>query len=424
MLFRSTSTGSDPIYDICIDGDPIKNGWNTVRSANLLDPFADVYAQAYEQYELANKDDKDFYDSEIVYTDPLFEWMDDVADLFDPEDADATPFYIHVKRYTEATIEEIKPYIGEVFVAKGDSKHEALSKLIAFEPDGFIDVDLNQDAGGNYVYMAYKRVAKEKDALTDIMVYEGKKYEPTRRLTVGENTVKFTLVSDVDLNSEAGGKYLYLYTTDSKFTGNPITGLGISESVDSYLKCGVERVTVKRAEGKDLTDEYIDLNKDAGGDYLYMVMTRTTTEGHTSNGIVTSEIDVPATCVDNGYHSVITNCVDCGAKMETVITVYEAKGHTPGEREEEVIVAATENKDGSLKITFRCTECREIISESTVKIPAGTEQDGTTASLFGRGSVYVICAFVGIAVIAAIIIWIERRKNAKVTNKSGEDKEI
>ena len=423
-LYYSTSTGSDPIYDICIDGDPLKNGWNTVRSANLMDPFADVYYQAYEQYELANKDDKDFYDSEIVYTDPLFEWMDDVADLFDPEDADAKPFYIHVKRYTESTIEEIKPYIGEVFVAKGDSKHEAFSKLVAFEPDGFIDVDLNQDAGGNYVYMAYKRVSKVTDALTDIMVYEGEKYEPTRRLTIGENTVKFTLVADVDLNSEAGGKYLYLYTADSKYTGNPITSLKISESVDSYLKCGVERVTVKRADGKSFTNEYIDLNKGAGGDYLYMVMTRNTTEGHTSNGIVTNEIDVPATCVDNGYHSVITSCVDCGAQMETVTTVYEASGHTPGEREEKVIVEATADKDGSLMIIYRCTKCGEILSESTVIIPAGTESGTTMASLFGNGSVFVISAFAGVAVIAAMIVWLERRKSIKKINKAEEDKDI
>ena len=423
-LYYSTSGGSDPIYDICIDGDPIKNGWNTVRSAGLLDPFADVYYQAYEQYELANKDDKAFYDSEIVYTDPLFEWMDDVADLFDPEDAEATPFYIHVKRYAEATIETVKPYIGEVFVAKGDSKHEALSKLIAFEPDGFIDVDLNQNAGGNYVYMAYKRVAKEKDALTDIMVYEGEKYEPTRRLTVGENTVKFSLVADVDLNSEAGGKYLYLYTTDSKYTGNPITSLGISASTDAYLKCGVERVTVKRAEGKAFTDEYIDLNKGAGGDYLYLVMTRTTTEGHTSNGIVLYERDVSATCLVNGYHSVASNCADCGAHMETVTRIYEACGHTPGEREEKVILAATADKDGVLKLTYRCTVCGEIVSESTVTIPAGSESGGTVASLFGNGSVYVILAFAGIAVAAAIAVWHERRKTTNITNQSGEDKDL
>ena len=420
-LYYSTSTGSDPIYDICIDGNPLKNGWNTVRSANLLDPFADVYAQAYEQYELANKDDKDFYDSEIVYTDPLFEWMDDVADLFDPEDADATPFYIHVKRYAEATVEEVKPYIGAVYVAKGDSKHEALSKLVAFEPDAFIDVDLNQGAGGNYVYMAYKRTSKEKDALTDIMVYEGEKFEPTRRLTVGENTVKFTLVADVDLNSEAGGKYLYLYTSDSKYTGNPITGLGIGETVASYLKCGVERVTVKRAEGKAFTDEYIDLNKGAGGAYLYMVMTRTTTEGHTSNGNIINVIDVPATCTESGYHSIITNCADCGAQMETVTKVYEAKGHAPSEGEEKVIAEATANKNGSLKITFHCTECKEIVSESTVIIPAGTEPNSATASLFGDGTVFMIIVFAGIAVVAAIAVWLERKKEKTNQLKDGQE---
>ena len=39
-LYYSTSSGSDPICDITIDDIPILNGWNTVRSANLTDPFA------------------------------------------------------------------------------------------------------------------------------------------------------------------------------------------------------------------------------------------------------------------------------------------------------------------------------------------------------------------------------------------------
>ena len=432
-LYYSTS-GDEPIYDICIDSDPIKNGWVTVRSASGLDPFADIYGQAYKAYELANQDDWDQYDPDIVYTDSLFEWMDDVADLFNPEDAEVTPFYIHTKTYTEATLEEIKPYIGEIFVAEGGSKHEALSNLVAFAPDGFVDADLNRGAGGNYVYMAYKRVAKARDALTDLVIYEGKNPDPTRRMTLNEHSVKFTLVSDVDLNSRAGGKYLYLYATDSSYTGSPITSLSITERVEASVKCGVERSTVKRGEGKAFTEEAIDLNKGAGGDYLYLVMNRETSEGHTMDDSFVQDVNVPATCEGDGYYGIITRCKDCHKTFESVLGInvsdgshYDAEGdedhkcdhcgkrnvseHTYGDPVEEKRVDATEDKDGYYKLACYCTECGNKKSLGKVIIPAGTPggNNEILASLFGRGSVIIVCSMAGIAIAAAAIVFIRKR---------------
>ena len=441
-LYYSTANGSEPIYDLCIDDLPLLEGWNTVRSATQQDPFADVYYTAYEQYELANKDDWDFYDSEIVYTDQLFEWMDDVAELFDPENAKAKPFYIHVKRYAEEKIEDVMPYIGELFIGEGDSRHEALSKLIAFEPDGFVDCDMNRDAGGNYVYLAYKRVAKATDALTDIMVYQGKKFEPSRRLLINDKSVKFTLVADIDLNHTAGGKYLYLYTTDSKYTGNPITSLEILEKVDSYLKCGVERVTVKRADGNRMTTENIDLNKGAGGDYLYLIMIRETTEGHRESDVLDTII-VNATCGEDGHRTLVTNCLDCGLRFENVAEVYKATGehvdksgdgdhkcdvcglknfteHISAETPvQESRKEATATKDGYYYLVYYCTECEDILSENKVILPAGTPAGETPAlaSLFGGGSVAIMCTFAGLALLAAAIVLMKKRK----TTENGEN---
>ena len=436
FLYYSTS-GGDPIYDICIDSDPIKNGWVTVRSANGLDPFADIYQQANEQYELGNESDWDNLDESIIYTDSLFEWMDDVADLFDPEDAEVKPFYIHTKTYTESSIEEVKPYIGEVFVAEGGSRHEALSNLVAFAPDGFVDCDLNQDAGGRFVYMGYKRVEKARDALTDIAVYEGKSPALSKRMTINEKLVKFSLVADLDLNKGAGGKFLYLYTTDSKYTGNPITSLSIAETVDSYLKCGVERVTVKRADGSGFTTEYIDLNKDAGGDYLYMIMTRETTEGHTTDDTLIQEVNVPATCEGDGYYGVITTCKDCKKTFESILGInvsdgshYDSHGdedhkcdhcgkrnvseHEYGEAVEERRVEATATKDGYSKMVCFCKECGDKKSLGKVIIPAGTPAGSSLpASLFGNGSVILLCSMAGISILAAVIVLNRKRKHNK-----------
>ena len=429
-LYYSTS-GSDPIYDISIDVNPLVNGWITARSGNELDPFADIYAQAHEMYEIADGEDSDRYDSEIVYTDALFEFMDDVAELFDPEYKKVTPFYIHYKTYSEAKIEDARPYIGEIFIADGETRHEALSKLIAFEPDGFVDVDLNRDAGGNKIYMAYKRVAKVKDAITEIAVYEGKKFEPSRRITIGGKSVKFNLVSDIDLNLDAGGKYLYLYTASSIYAGNPIMSLDIKENIENVEpKCGVEKLSVRRAEGVSFTNEYIDLNKSAGGDYLYMVMTRSTTEGHRSNGVVTETIMKDSTCIEDGHRIHVTACADCGARMETISEIFKANGiHTDDDRDGDHdcdvcgainvsghMISGTVEEDpdnaGKHKFVVRCSDCREPTGEE-YPVDDYNYLGVGAASLLGNGSILIVCLFAGISIIAALIVWLEKKKKIK-----------
>ena len=439
-LYYSTS-GEAPIYDITIDDNPLLNGWKTAISGNELDPFADIYEQAYKMYEIANEEDYDRYDSEIVYTDALFEFMDELSELFDPEEPMATPFYIHYKNYTEEKIEDIKPYIGEIFIAEGESEHEALSKLISFSPDGFVDVDLNRDAGGNKIYMAYKRVEKAKDAIKDIAVYQGKSFEPSRRITVNGKSVKYELVSDIDLNLDAGGKYLYLYSSTSSSVGNPVTSLDIKENTESYLKCGVERVTVRRAEGKEFTDEFIDLNKDAGGDYIYMIMTRSTTAGHRSNGVVTETIITEATCVDDGHSVQVSSCADCGMRMESVNEVFKATGlHTDsaddGDHDCDIcdaidvsvhlsggIIADDPDNPGKSKFVGKCSDCGElngieypIIESTTYKWDVGA------ASLFSSGSLIAICSLAGLAIATAIIIFLKKKKN-KPTAEEATDVE-
>ena len=428
-LYYSTATGSDPIYDLSIDSLPLVSGYNTVRSANQIDTFTDIYQQACDLRDITEADETfSKYDGGL-YKEELVEWMDELAELFDPAEADLEPFYIHVKRHNKESLAEVKPYIGKLFIASGSTKHEALTQLLAYEPDGFIDVDLNEDAGGDYVYLAYKRIEKSRDALTDIMVYEGEKFEPSRRITIDGENVKYTLVEDIDLNKDAGGKYLYLYATDSSKIGTPIMSLDIKDKIDSYLKCGVERVTVKRAENEQYADEYIDLNKDAGGDYLYMVMTRETTEGHTSNGIVTEEIITEATCTEDGCRIEVSSCADCGVKMEIVAEVLEAHGnHVDDEEDGDHKCDAcgkrnvTEHNfcgyvepdpDDSTKSIFiqRCSDCGEpngvqypITESNTYKFDTGA------ASLLGDGSVIVLCTLAGVAILAALIIYLKKRK--------------
>lgn len=448
-LYYSTLGSGDPICDICIDSDPIKNDWNTVRSDGGLDPFADIYAHAEKQYELANAEYRHFNGSYtnshelMIYTAQLKNAYYEIMSAFHTKKAEAQPFYIHVKRCDTATLAEEKPYIGEVFIASGSSRHAALSALAAFEPDGFIDADINRDAGGTFVYMGYKRVAKEKDALTDLVIFQGKNPAATRKININGSSVKYDLVDNLDLNEDAGGKYLYLYATDSTKTGNYITSLTVDQNITSYLKCGVELVTVRLANGTSITDEYIDLNKGAGGEYLYLIMQRETTAGH--NGVDTGKFkEKLPTCGADGYYTKYLLCKDCNLTYEET-TVSPATGkhsdaegdknhkcdecgkknlttHVRGEAKIENRVEATEDTDGSYNVVYYCVECNSKLSSSKVIIPAGTPAPTTVlgASVFGTGSVIAICSIAAIALAAAVIIYFMKKKQGDIQNEKND----
>ena len=200
--------------------------------------------------------------------------MYDVRDMFNPKNGDVSPFYIHCKMYDGNSIEEVRPYIGEIYVAEGDSAHEALTKLIAYEPDGFIDYDFNKGTwvGSNYVYMAYKRTANVSDAIKDLAIFTGKNPSESKRLTINGTSARFDLVASVDFNSGAGGDWLYLYATTNTAAGLPIKSLRVSNDVVNRVSGGgFTEFTVKRANDSGFTDQDPDLNDGASGAYIYLV---------------------------------------------------------------------------------------------------------------------------------------------------------
>ena len=276
-LYTSTEGNTDPIYDICIDTNPIKEGWVTARSENGINPYTDLYEEAKKHADLNDKDSSDYHDTEIVYTDQLYDWMDSVAGMFNPKDKKVSPFYIHCKMYEGSSIEEALPYIGEIYVADGGSAHEALAKLIAYAPDGFIDYDFNKGTwiGSNYVYVAYKRTASSTDAIKELAIFAGKNPSESRRITINGTSVRFDLVANVDFNSNAGGDWLYLYATTNSAAGMPIKALrATNDVVNKVSGGGFTESTIKRANESGFTDQDPDLNDRAGGKYIYLVAKR------------------------------------------------------------------------------------------------------------------------------------------------------
>ena len=114
-------------------------------------------------------------------------------------------------------------------------------------PPGYtrIDVDLNRDAGGNYIYACYKKGVGAP--ITGLVV------------TVGQNPPSpgpgYTMIN-ADLNAGAGGNFIYLW-----YTKNPacrtIHDITVVVGRDAQAPPGYTRINV-------------DLNRDAGGNFIYL----------------------------------------------------------------------------------------------------------------------------------------------------------
>ncbi len=131
-----------------------------------------------------------------------------------------------------------------------------------------IDRDLNDGAGGDYVYMGYKTTTDPSKAITGILFRVGE--NPPDRIT-DNGKAYFYLVGKgetntaseggyIDLNAKAGGDYIYMYVTRDPGYGAPLTAITVDENSS---KTGYETAT-------NNSGSVIDLNQGAGGKYLYL----------------------------------------------------------------------------------------------------------------------------------------------------------
>lgn len=160
-----------------------------------------------------------------------------------------------------------KPYIQSVGVAAhDDGGKQATIKLLEAGYTDIIRKDFNEDAGGDYIYIGMKRTADKDDAVYDLLLTNNKR-NPS-------DTVKgYTLVSKTDLNDGAGGDYIYLYEKrrPASIGQTPLLDLWAKGKnyKDSIVATGEKthyEVCVTNQDGKIL-----DLNEDAGGEYIYLV---------------------------------------------------------------------------------------------------------------------------------------------------------
>ena len=162
---------------------------------------------------------------------------------------------------------EIKPYVYKLMVSShDDGSEEAIAKLLNEGYTDIVDKELNEDAGGNYIYLGMKRTADANDAVYDIMLTNDVK-------TPKSDINGFKPVSNIDLNEDAGGKYIYLY---EKRTPNSEGELPLQDIIvggknhkDYDFVNGDKQFHAISAVNQD--GDMQDINQKAGGDYIYLL---------------------------------------------------------------------------------------------------------------------------------------------------------
>lgn len=155
-----------------------------------------------------------------------------------------------------------KTYI-ESIVITSDSDDAAAKDDDAYKKEGYtrINKDLNEEAGGEYIYLWYKTTTDEAKALRDI------------RFTYGDfgDIPSFYTKNLHDLNAGAGGDYIYMWTTKQSTIGKPITGIKILYGKNADMPSGYKAAGVNYyKKGKNTRENAAELNHNAGGYYIYL----------------------------------------------------------------------------------------------------------------------------------------------------------
>ncbi len=159
---------------------------------------------------------------------------------------------------------------------------------------GSTDIDLNDGAGGYYVRIGYQMGTSEASAIRGIAFYNGSNPPSTytyngilyKCCNVGWSKTKLTgsasaTSSPLDLNVDAGGDYIYLFYTTDPNAGAPMTNIDYetgSTTNDSGSVCQTPAVWLNGS----LVGQTANLNEGAGGTKIYFFYKQTGTEVDTS----------------------------------------------------------------------------------------------------------------------------------------------
>ncbi len=206
-----------------------------------------------------------------------------------------TPFLINNSLTVSASASETSTtYIRDIQIVYGSTAAKAKAKC----PSGYtlIDKDLNKGAGGDYMYLCYSTTDSFSAAL-DGLIVDNKKSNSSIPTSVYSNTSIPMIYScgmwkldyrmldnprnkktnsvyysriDTDLNKDAGGDYIYLY--------KQIKTSNITSKIQSLdILVSDHKINDSKYNGYNVLKWYsdsstnADLNRKAGGAYIYLL---------------------------------------------------------------------------------------------------------------------------------------------------------
>ena len=169
-------------------------------------------------------------------------------------------------------------FIANLVLGYSSKKADKAKAVITGVNYTVINKDLNDGAGGNYIFLGYRSDTDPTNSIKDLRIRNANNQN---NYTAPENKATYTAVGKtpiseagklgdgvVDLNMKAGGDYLYYFATKNVLAGDPIIEIKIDTNTDIS---GYE--TVKFLESANF-NVIADANKGAKGDYIYTHLKR------------------------------------------------------------------------------------------------------------------------------------------------------
>lgn len=176
-------------------------------------------------------------------------------------------YYFKKASLTRNGLEKTELFVKDITFVNHSNRNQAIHS----RPAGYIlvDKDLNAGAKGDYIYLCYKLGEGKSDAITNCLMEETKN---SKNAAANINQTSNRISSKyyrhgMDLNKGAGGNYIYLYyTKDTRFT--PIKRMEVVFGDEEIAKEDWEVVFWAGS------NQAGDCNKSVGGKYIYIYMKR------------------------------------------------------------------------------------------------------------------------------------------------------
>ena len=181
------------------------------------------------------------------------------------DDYESDMWFIHMKRTTEDP-----KYIAEIVIGVGGSEADAKAQLLAAGCDYMLEKDFNNNVGAHsdYVFLGYKRTSNPNEAIRDLRTTHDDEVDSF----VKNGATYYKIDGNLNSYTNIFADDIFLYYTKDAKAGTPITSLGTSGSVANWSHGEGNRYVVTTVLNQK--DKASDLNDGAGGDYIYLLITR------------------------------------------------------------------------------------------------------------------------------------------------------